>query len=480
MSVWAAADCLLSYFLISTAYFKAETSLKVHLRSISFSRSDPRIFPAEARGHRHSHTAMDTVMRLLWGWDPRIHAPDQFGKTCVVTGANSGLGFETALRLAERRATVLMAVRNLEGGNRAAETIRHRVHGAKLLVWHVDMGSFRSIWAFASRVRASFPGGVHALINNAGMLNPRGHIEVTRAINFFGPALLTHLLLPTLAAAAPSRVVNVSSFGEVFGSLDMSDIKGLQQRGAGLHAFGTAKADDDHVGQGDAAQAGIVHTPGEWKTAPGRLSSWTAWLSALVVGQPVSWGATSMLFAATEPRLASRGGVFIGPRYLHLPLGYAGSNTAVRTPVNPAAHDPLAARRLFDVTTAVLAGTLAKVEGKGTARPGPGAADAAGGYVLPSPDTLVAKAAAHLGPLGQAGASGLAPAGVVASDMMAPPGTVGTGGAGDEDQAMREALMGAAELVAEEVAAAQDMAAKEVTATVGLMMAAAVADEMFE
>jgi NAD(P)-dependent dehydrogenase (short-subunit alcohol dehydrogenase family) len=62
---------------------------------------------------------------------------------------------------------------------RAAESIRYRVPGAKLLVWHADVGSFRSVRAFADRVDASFPGGIDVLVNNAGVLNPPGGSHVT-------------------------------------------------------------------------------------------------------------------------------------------------------------------------------------------------------------------------------------------------------------------------------------------------------------
>ncbi|KIY95843.1 Retinol dehydrogenase 13 [Monoraphidium neglectum] len=193
---------------------------------------------------------MDIVTRLLWGWDARIHAPDQLGKVFVVTGANSGLGYETTLRLAERNALVVMAVRNTESGNRAAEAIRYQVRGAKLLVWHVNMASFRSVRAFASRVAASFPSGIHGLVNNAGVLNApvsgaaatsENGIEVTRAVDYFGPVLLTHLLLPSLAVAAPSRVVSVSSLGEALGALDWGDLRGLNSPASTFRAYGCAK-----------------------------------------------------------------------------------------------------------------------------------------------------------------------------------------------------------------------------------------------
>lgn len=149
---------------------------------------------------------------------------------------------------------------------------------------------------------------------------PLGRItQITRAVNFFGPALLTHLLLPSLAAAAPARVVNVCSVGEAAGRLRW----GPDLRGAGpgapradFWAYADAKlcllvwgrelhrrlrgAGVDVL----SVHPGVVHTPGEWKASGRRLSSWLTWLGALVHGQSVRWGATSTLFAATEPRLA--------------------------------------------------------------------------------------------------------------------------------------------------------------------------------
>ncbi|KAI8468566.1 MAG: hypothetical protein J3K34DRAFT_522853 [Monoraphidium minutum] len=363
---------------------------------------------------------MDVATRLLWGWDARVHAPDQLGKVFVITGANSGIGFEAALRLAERNATVVMGVRNLDAGNRAAEAIRHRAPGAKVLVLHVNMASFRSIRAFASRVSASFPRGISCLVNNAGVLNPpvsplaavsEDGFEVTRAVDFFGPALLTHLLLPSLAAAAPARVVSVTSLGEAVGSLDWKDLKGLLKPATTFRAYGDSKLmllmwtrELNRRLRGTGIDAfvvhpGVSHTPGEWKTWRGRASSWAAWLGALLHGQTVGWAATSTLYAATEPRLASRGGAYIGPRYAHV-FGYAGSNTAARVPLNPAAWDAAAARRLFDETTALLLAA-------GGAGGGAGAAEAGGGAApgrLPSPGALAGAARAGAGPLGTAGA----------------------------------------------------------------------------
>ncbi|GBF99588.1 hypothetical protein Rsub_12213 [Raphidocelis subcapitata] len=266
---------------------------------------------------------------------------------------------------------------------------------------------------------------------------------ITRATDFFGPALLTHLLLPALARGAPSRVVNVSSLGEAAGGLEWGDLRGVRavaaRGGAAFRDYAAAKlmllvwGDELHrrlAGTGVdvfSVHPGVVSTPGEWKTAAWKPTSWLTWASALVHGQSVGWGATSMLFAATEPLLAGRGGVYIGPSYLQA-FGYAGSNTARRRPLNPAAHNPAAARRLFDETTAIL---LAAAPRGARRFEGPGAAAAAADAVLPSPDALAAaalKAAAGGGGGGggaaaayaKGGARGAAPpAGAVRGDVLA-------------------------------------------------------------
>lgn len=140
---------------------------------------------------------------------------DMGGRVCLVTGANSGIGWETARALAVRGAEVWLLCRNLERGGAAAEEIRREAGHDRIHLARLDVSEVDSVRAFVER----FPSErVHVLVNNAGVLPDERQetsdgIELTFATNVLGPWLLTHLLRPKLAKAAPARVVNVSSGG---------------------------------------------------------------------------------------------------------------------------------------------------------------------------------------------------------------------------------------------------------------------------
>jgi NAD(P)-dependent dehydrogenase (short-subunit alcohol dehydrogenase family) len=137
------------------------------------------------------------------------------GKTVVVTGANTGIGLETARELARRGARVIMTARNRDKGEAAVHDVQRTPcpGGVELVVF--DLGSLRSVQGGAEEIlrRAE---RIDVLVNNAGLvlgerqLTPDG-FEATFGINHLGPFLLTNLLLDRLRASAPSRVVNVSS-----------------------------------------------------------------------------------------------------------------------------------------------------------------------------------------------------------------------------------------------------------------------------
>jgi len=137
------------------------------------------------------------------------------GKICIVTGANSGIGKETALGLAQMGARVVMVCRNAEKGKAALEEIRRESRSSQVDLLIADMSSQASVRALAEEIQQKYP-RLDVLINNAGggaparKLSTDG-IEMTLATNHLGPALLTLLLLHLLKASAPSRIVNVSS-----------------------------------------------------------------------------------------------------------------------------------------------------------------------------------------------------------------------------------------------------------------------------
>jgi NAD(P)-dependent dehydrogenase (short-subunit alcohol dehydrogenase family) len=173
-----------------------------------------------------------------------LEAP-MHGKTCLVTGATSGIGKATARELAHRGATVLMVARDHARGETAAEEIRQCVRGARLKVLTADLASLDDVRALASQVRDRC-GQLDVLVNNAGrvmfhrQLTPEG-LETTFATNHLGPFLLTNLLCDLLRTSAPARVITVSSSGhKQVRNIPWNDLSAAQ-RFRPLQAYHTSK-----------------------------------------------------------------------------------------------------------------------------------------------------------------------------------------------------------------------------------------------
>ena len=169
------------------------------------------------------------------------------GKICVVTGANSGIGKETALGLAQMGAHVVMVCRNADKGKAALEDVRRESGNSQVDLLIADMSSQASVRELAKQIHAKYP-RLDVLINNAGggagagQLSADG-IELTLATNHLGAALLTFLVLDLLKAGAPSRIVNVSS--EAHGSakkLEMNRVQAVEPGiMGGLAMYGRSK-----------------------------------------------------------------------------------------------------------------------------------------------------------------------------------------------------------------------------------------------
>ena len=149
-------------------------------------------------------------------WTER-DVPEQQGRVAVVTGANTGLGFETARVLAARGASVVLAVRDVEKGKQAAARIAETAPGADLTVQELDLTSLESVRAAAAELRARHP-RIDLLINNAGVMytprqTTRDGFELQFGTNHLGHFALTGLLLDLLLPVPGSRVVTVSSLG---------------------------------------------------------------------------------------------------------------------------------------------------------------------------------------------------------------------------------------------------------------------------
>ena len=146
--------------------------------------------------------------------------PDQTGRTAVITGANTGLGYETAAALAAKGAHVVLAVRNIEKGKEAARRIEQATPGAQVQVQELDLTSLDSIRAAADELRSAHE-SIDLLINNAGvMMTPKSTtkdgFELQFGTNHLGHFALTNLLLDRVLAAPGSRIVTVSSVGHRF------------------------------------------------------------------------------------------------------------------------------------------------------------------------------------------------------------------------------------------------------------------------
>nr|XP_020745277.1 retinol dehydrogenase 13 isoform X2 [Odocoileus virginianus texanus] len=150
------------------------------------------------------------------------------GKTVIVTGANTGIGKQTALELAKRGGNIILACRDMEKCEAAAKEIRGETLNHRVNARHLDLASLKSIREFAAKVTEEEE-HVHILINNAAVMRcphwtTEDGFEMQLGVNYLGHFLLTNLLLDKLKASAPSRIINVSSLAHVAGHIDFEDL----------------------------------------------------------------------------------------------------------------------------------------------------------------------------------------------------------------------------------------------------------------
>ncbi|MFD3546898.1 oxidoreductase [Streptomyces sp. NPDC058655] len=261
--------------------------------------------------------------------------PDQSGRTAVVTGANSGIGYTTARELARRGAVVVLACRSAARGRAAVIRLRAEVPSAEVEFAELDLADLSSVRQFAEGYRQR-RSSLDLLVNNAGVMAlPFGRtadgFETQFGVNHLGHFALTGLLLSRLRAAAPgARVITVSSGLHVLGDIDHEDL-GSERGYRRWVAYGRSKTANllfthelsrRFAAAGEGIVAAAAH-PGYASTnlhagaaeGEGRrtLTSRVAALANDVVAQPAASGALPTLYAATAPGVLPD--AFIGPRY---------------------------------------------------------------------------------------------------------------------------------------------------------------------
>ena len=283
--------------------------------------------------------------------------PDQTGRTAVITGANTGLGFETAAALAARGAQVVLAVRNLDKGKDAAAHIAAATPGADVQLQELDLTSLESVRAAAAQLRSDHD-RIDLLINNAGVmytpkLSTKDGFEMQFGTNHLGHFALTGLLLDRLLPVAGSRVVTVSSLGHrIRAAIHFDDLQ-WERRYSRVGAYGQAKLANllftyelqRRLAPGGTAIAVAAH-PGVSNTEltrnlPRLVAAATALLEPLM--QDADLGTLPTLRAATDP--AVLGGQYFGPDGFQEIRGYpklVGSS--------PQSHDIDLQRRLWTVS----------------------------------------------------------------------------------------------------------------------------------
>jgi len=282
--------------------------------------------------------------------------PDQTGRTAVITGANTGLGYETAAALAAKGADVVLAVRNLDKGTEAARRIEQGTPGAQVTVQELDLTSLDSVRAAADELRSNHE-SIDLLINNAGvMFTPRSTtkdgFEWQFGTNHLGHFALTNLLLDRVLAATGSRIVTVSSQGHRFVRGIRFDDLQWDRSYSRVGAYGQSKLANllftyelQRRLTGTNTIAVAAHPGGSRTELTRNLPPLVAAATRLAepLFQSAGMGALPTLRAATDPGVL--GGQYFGPD------GFAeqrGHPKVVASSV--ASHDTDAQRRLWAVS----------------------------------------------------------------------------------------------------------------------------------
>lgn len=263
-------------------------------------------------------------MSVVWTKDNITDVSEQ---VVIITGANSGLGFETAAALAERKAKVILAVRNMEKGSEAAGKIKSLYPGAHVTPMQLDLGDLNSVRAFAADFMHQYE-SLSILINNAGIMIPplrltKDGFESQFGGNHLGHFALTGLLLPKLISTPNSRVVTVSSIAAHNAAIDFDNLDGSKGYSA-IKFYGQSKLANlmfarelqnklrsNHLDVASVACHPGISNTNLFSFGSGKQANTVMRMLTGLLSQPAHMGALPTLYAATAPTI--KGGEYIGP-----------------------------------------------------------------------------------------------------------------------------------------------------------------------
>lgn len=286
--------------------------------------------------------------------------PDQTGRLVIITGANSGTGFEAAKVLAQRGATVVLGCRDLEKAQAAVRCIQMDIPSARVEVEPLNLGSMASIRDAALAIKARHP-KVDLLINNAGVMVPpygktEDGFELQFGTNHLGHFALTGLLLERLLSTPGSRVVTMSGGVHKIGSIHFDDLQ-FEREYRPWAAYGQSKLANllfsyelqRRLTQAGAPTLALAAHPGWARTNLQRHATRTGWIKGLFsslgicLSQTAERGALPLIRAAVDP--AALGGEYYGPSGC---LEMTGA--PVRVESSRRAHEVTVQQRLWNVS----------------------------------------------------------------------------------------------------------------------------------
>ncbi|CAN5570400.1 SDR family NAD(P)-dependent oxidoreductase [soil metagenome] len=280
--------------------------------------------------------------------------PNQKGKVVIVTGSSSGIGFEAARVLANKEASVIIAVRNLEKGNKALEKILEQNKEADLKVLELDLANLESVKKFAENFKKNYS-QLDLLINNAGVMIPpysktADGFELQFGTNHLGHFALTAQLLDLLITTKGARIVNVSSGAHKYGNIDFDDLNWENRSYSAWKAYGDSKIAnlyftfelDRKLKENDFDTIVTAAHPGWTATELQRNMGVFEFLNRLF-SQDITMGALPTLRAATEEGLV--GAEYFGPNGFMEMRG-----NPVKVNSNDLSKDETIAKKLWEVS----------------------------------------------------------------------------------------------------------------------------------